>query len=457
MSLASIQKIESNLKDRIHQAIEKAKREGISQVEIYGAYGESIEGSIEKNDVNTFASNEETNFGIRVIESGKEGFVTTNDVDTLDQSIRDALALAKSSPSSDPDRELPEFLSLEPMPIEYYDETDELDEGFIADEIQNILNIRKTEYPYISLDNASVSVSRGFRIILSSKGIYASEFGNGIDSSFFGMALEKEKVSSFDYDSAEGDVLADYKKDFRFKFDRFAKSLFDSLHAVNIPSKSVNIYLPPRSVFPFFLGMLFSQLNGYALRMGKSKFKDSLGKQVASQLLTIQDLPRMFGRKNSTWFDREGQPTSDKTVLENGVLKTFYYNHYEAKKAGLQHSNGSAVGGSGSLPGAGPKQIQVVKGTTPLSHFFEKEPALLVHRFSGTSDAISGDFSGVVKGGYLIENGNRTPVKEVQVRGNFFETLNKIASISSETEILNRSSEIPHVLLSNFSVIGKDE
>ncbi len=56
-------------------------------------------------------------------------------------------------------------------------------------------------------------------------------------------------------------------------------------------------------------------------------------------------------------------------------------------------------------------------------------------RFSGWPQAVSGDFSGAVKGGFLIENGEVVrPVKETLIAGNIIELLEKISGASREVE-----------------------
>lgn len=83
-----------------------------------------------------------------------------------------------------------------------------------------------------------------------------------------------------------------------------------------------------------------------------------------------------------------------------------------------------------------------------------KDKVLFVNRLSGTSDGPSGDFSGVIKGSHLLENGVKTPVKEVQVVGNVYEALNQIVSISKEGELLGESYWAPYMLLEGFTITG---
>lgn len=81
--------------------------------------------------------------------------------------------------------------------------------------------------------------------------------------------------------------------------------------------------------------------------------------------------------------------------------------------------------------------------------------AIWVNRFSGTNNGSSGDFSGVIKGGFLLENGNKIPVKEIQIAGNLYEILNQqIVAISKERELLGKSTWAPAFLLDGMSITG---
>ena len=52
------------------------------------------------------------------------------------------------------------------------------------------------------------------------------------------------------------------------------------------------------------------------------------------------------------------------------------------------------------------------------------DKGIMINRFSGNVNPVNGDFSGVVKGGQYIRNGNiEYAVKEVMVAGNVFDAL----------------------------------
>ena len=84
----------------------------------------------------------------------------------------------------------------------------------------------------------------------------------------------------------------------------------------------------------------------------------------------------------------------------------------------------------------------------------EIRKGVIINRFSGNVNPVNGDFSGVVKGGHLIENGNITcPVKEVMVAGNIFDSLMNISALSRERKKIF-DSFLPYISIENISFTG---
>ena len=82
----------------------------------------------------------------------------------------------------------------------------------------------------------------------------------------------------------------------------------------------------------------------------------------------------------------------------------------------------------------------------------EIDKGILLSRFSGGSPSDNGDFSGVAKNSYYIENGEiKYPISETMISGNICEMLNNIKDISKET-INDGSSIYPWVQFSGLTI-----
>ena len=80
---------------------------------------------------------------------------------------------------------------------------------------------------------------------------------------------------------------------------------------------------------------------------------------------------------------------------------------------------------------------------------------LLVSRFSGNADPISGDFSGVAKAAYLIKDGKiERAVAGTLIAGNVFEALKTLSGISREQESVFNYT-LPYLRLEGISITAE--
>ena len=185
---------------------------------------------------------------------------------------------------------------------------------------------------------------------------------------------------------------------------------------------------------------------------------DKLGEGVAPGVRVVDD-PGDLEAAGACAFDREGQPTQRRSLVEDGVLTTFLHNAYTAAVGG-HASTGHASGGARSTPGIGAHALDVapVSDGAPAA-----EAAALaalgtgryVQRLSGSVDAASGDFSGAAKSARWVENGQvGGAVQEVMLSGNAFDLLAAGPTLTRERVRLGGSSRLPWALFDGVSVTG---
>jgi TldD protein len=81
-------------------------------------------------------------------------------------------------------------------------------------------------------------------------------------------------------------------------------------------------------------------LEADAIQDGSSPhFANKVGKVVAGENITVLDDPTRPGQRGSFIFDDEGTPAQRTVLIENGVLRTYLYDHRSAKR-GDGPSNG---------------------------------------------------------------------------------------------------------------------
>ena len=191
------------------------------------------------------------------------------------------------------------------------------------------------------------------------------------------------------------------------------------------------------------IGSLISAVSGGNLYRKSSFLLDSMHKQVAAQLLNIEELPHLKKGVASSSFDSEGVATTSRKLVQNGVLNGYVLGSYSARKLGLQ-STGNA-GGSHNLTvestGENFEQLLQKMGT-----------GLLVTEVLGHGlNMVTGDYSRGAAG-YWVQNGVIAhPVEEITIAGNMKDMLMHIIAIGNDI-IPHSSKQVGSVLIENMMV-----
>jgi len=172
------------------------------------------------------------------------------------------------------------------------------------------------------------------------------------------------------------------------------------------------------------ISSLISAVSGGSLYRKSSFLLDSLGKQIASPMLIIDELPHIKKGIASSAFDSEGVATKSRKLVENGVLQGYVLSSYSARKLGMQ-TTGNA-GGAHNL---------IVQHT---NHSFADllklmGTGLLVTEVLGHGlNMVTGDYSRGAAG-FWVQNGVIAyPVEEITIAGNMGEMLKQIVAIGSD-------------------------
>ncbi len=433
------------------EAVKRAKACGVDEAEAFVVHASGASVSLQKNDLHSASDEDETTVGVRVLKGGARGFATTNDLARLAETAEEAAAAARASPSDARDG----FAApspIDPLPGLADPALFGVDAAELVDVACEMLENARRRDPRVRVDSGGVQVERIRRAVVNSRGVRAAEEHAYAGGSLFGMAVDGDDVGSFD---ADGDVVrlaADFRTALSAAAERFVVKTTGALGARRAESFRGTVVFSPEAVAEFVLGNLCAVLSAKAVRNKKSPFGGRIGEQIADPRFHLVDDPRRPDLVSSVAFDREGVPTRRAVLIENGVLKTFLYDTYEARSAGVV-STGHARGGASATPSIGPHNLALTPGSTSLASLCAgADRAILVSRFSGSTNAATGEFSGVVKGGFLIKSGVRGPVKEVQIAGNLYDLLKRISGISAETRLIDGSTRVPAVRFEDVSV-----
>ncbi len=432
-------------------AVGRARRLGADQVEVFATAQRSAQVGLQKDDIHTASTEEETTFGVRVFRAGSLGFATVNGREHLDEACREALALASAAPA-DPRNGLAEPCEVPPFERSPDPQIEALDVARLVEHAADLLARIRERDARVRVDSGGVSAQRTARAIASSAGVALCGESAYASADVFGMAVDGSDVGSFDVESVALLRAAELGGQIAAMAERFVEKCVGALGARKAESFRGSVVLSPEVVASFVLGNLFGVLSGKAVRTGRSPLAARVDQKVADASFTLTEDGRLPEGVGSAAFDREGTPTRRNVLIEAGVLRGFLYDVYEARAAGVAPT-GNARGGAASLPVIAPCNVLLEPGATPYATLCrEPERAVLVNRFSGSSNPITGEFSGVVKGGFLLRAGERIPIRETLIAGNLYDLLGALSGVSKEVHRLRGSFFVPALRVENISV-----
>ncbi len=426
--------------------------------EVYASHSETLRVVFENTDFSVTSDSTTTLYGIRVIAGGRPGFVTTNapGIESLKRAAAEAMAIARLSPAS----EFHQIARPGPGNGEHFRLVDPalLDFGIEAATDWTDRVVRQaTRDARVTIDRAEFSRAIGCSAIVNSNGVRYSRERTLADWYVMGMARTEQEVTSIDYDGGSTGQAGLIAEQLERSVDRFVDSVLGQLGGGTGESYHGPVLLHPQAVADLLGGVVAANCNGRQHQDGISPWKNLVGEIVAAEELRIREDPLDRSRAH-TWrpFDREGVRTAAHDLILAGRLRHIGFDCFTAQRGGLDPT-GNATGSARSLPGIGFGPLSVDWRGQSASHDAGVEQefgsGLLLKRFSGNRDSVSGTFSGVAKNGHWIKNGKKDrPVREVMVAGNLFDLLRQIRFGGAQLHELAGGSRAPYLVVDGISV-----
>lgn len=218
------------------------------------------------------------------------------------------------------------------------------------------------------------------------------------------------------------------------------------------------VVFTPLGVASALLSPIMVAFSGKTVLEGASPLKGRQGERLLDKGLSLWDDATLNHAVRSCPFDDEGVPTRRVPLVEEGVLKSFFYDLQTAAMAGTE-STGNGRRDGGRVPT--PAMSSLVVGTGDVS--FESmvkdmREGLIVEYVigAGQDNVLSGDFGGNVLLGYKVENGEVVGrVKDTMIAGNVFEVLEELLGIGRESRWAHGIVNTPPLYCPRVSVSTK--
>ena len=442
----------------LEQIINKAQKMGAREVELY--YETSTDNDLEiyQGEVESLESAHSKGLGIRSFVDNKMGFAYTSDFteQAITEAIKDSIDNAEIT-SSDENLVLPEKSEYQKLDI--YNPA--LEEAKIEDKIDLALKMEETALEYDEKIDSVVEVNysdNSTKIeILNSKGVSGSYQSNFCYAYLYVIA-KSETDNQTGLALTYGKDLAELTPD--KTANEAAENAIRLLDASSLKSQKAEVVLKPE-VASTFLSLLGGAVSAQAVQKGRSVFADKLGEQIAADNVNIVDNPLLAEGIDNYPFDGEGVPAQKTEVVVNGVLKSYLYDSYTAKKAGEKSTGNAQRGGYRGIPDVGTSNFYLMPGDKSKEEIINGvKKGLYVHKVSGFhsgANPISGDFSVAASGEWIEDGEIKGAVSDVTIAGNIIDLLQGIVEIGDELEFnpITGSYASPIFKVDQLSISGE--
>lgn len=383
-----------------------------------------------------------TSINMKAVKNQKKGTVSINKAEKadIDEAVKACLTAAEASVTDEAEgiSELIENKS-------FISGDRECDKEKLYFRITELIDTVAQKYPQITLDDIIGEFECGESVFMNSNGVeFTDNFGSYAASVTF-SAHEGEKGSSCNY---YGFRLDNLNKPFieNGLTDSLLEQITRSIDTVPVQGKfNGTVVFTPASVQDMLGAIIGNFLTDGSLIDGTSIWKNKLGEKVASGKFTLRIDPLAEGIvKGGNRITGDGYFIEPLDIIVNGKLVNYLLSRYGSAKTGLKRT--FATGNFIYIEPGEDSYEDMLSGI---------KRGLMIGRLSGGSPAANGEFSGVAKNSFIINDGKLgEAVSETMISLNFAEAVKNITAISKET-VNDGTGAMPWVSVSDVTISGK--
>jgi len=439
-------------------AVNQSLKKGASEAEAYVYEGQATNIGIELGQISKTNRIIDRGLGIRLVANKAVGFAYTNVIDDtseVDNIIVRALSAARASK---PD---PDWKSL-PGRKAYASPEKTFDDKIVELGSEELVNVAST-----MLDAAGQVDKRVFPVeggvggayisnaVANSNGVSGFDKGTIVECSIATLAREGNSVTPVCF---EFNASRSYEVDPVWVGKEAANLAVSALKTKSVETKSTTLILTQFALQDLFAYTLINAVKADSVQRNQSPFKGKINEKVASENLTVYDDGLLSGGLHTSPFDGEGVPHQKTAVIEKGILRSFLYDSYSAKKEGKESTGNAERAGYLSTPSIEPTNFHVLPGNKKSDEMLnEVDDGLIIYYLQGahSSNPVSGEFSVVASPAWKIRKGEITHCSRgVMLAGNIFELLKNVSLIGDNERQIGQLIS-PWIQVENVRVIGK--
>ena len=229
--------------------------------------------------------------------------------------------------------------------------------------------------------------------------------------------------------------------------ERLLANLRNSQRIVSAPvGNDIPVVFTPPGFAGSLLPPLLSGFSGTNVATGSSPLIDRWGEMAFDDRVTIYDDPLRSFTSGTRSTDDEGVAARRIDFITDGVIGSPFLDLQTAAKCEME-SNGCGLRGLSTTPSPATSFVSMMPGdTAPDAMIGDVERGIVVQQLlgAGQGNQLGGEFRANLSLGFLIESGEIAGrVKDTMISGNVYEVLNRVDAISSDTQLVWGSRELP--------------
>lgn len=428
-------------KELVIYGLDSLKKAGAQKSQCTFSKSEKYEMNVDAGEMSLIRTTYDYRMDFTAINNNKKGSMVMNRVDrhSIQEAVKEVLELAAAS-EPDPANDISE----KQEPEEYNSGSIEPDRELMYERLKEFISDVKAEYPKITVRNVYFDFTRQTTHLLNSNGADLKSSKGIYNFSLIISAQEGDKTSSFNY-SGFSTMNLERKLIDCGSIRTLLEQSENQVETKNLAGKfNGSIIITPDCLEGFISTLVDSFLRDASLISGTSIYRNKLNCLIANPKLSLHSKPMSEEIPDGYFITADGYKAQNSTIIDKGVLSSFVLSLYGANKTGTKR----AVNSGGAYV--------VDPGDKSLSEMIRSvDRGLLLCRFSGGRPSQNGDFSGIAKNSYYIEDGKiRYPISETMISGNIASMLQNISDISKE-RISFGHAVLPWILASDITIIGK--
>ncbi|MHA1256891.1 MAG: TldD/PmbA family protein [Promethearchaeota archaeon] len=427
--------------------------------EIFIGKSEYLNIEVEENSVKYSETGRNHGISIRIYQTnGSMGFAFTNNLNrnVVEKIVKNAIKMMHVGTPDPNFKNLPEKLKSYTKVEDLYDKS--IRNLSIEDAIEQVKGLIKvcTEDDQAISQSGDFTANSNFSYILNSNGVEVSgdETYFNASSNIIVKDINNGEISN-GYESQMKRKLVDI--DGTKTAEEALKNAKRNLHRKKIKTKKMQVILSPKGTINLILNPIASAINAEAYQYKRSFLVGKRGKKIGSDLISIDDDALIKGRVGSNIFDGEGFPCNNKRIIDCGhfLQSGLLHNSYTAGKEGIESTGNASRRSFSSIPSIGISNLILQPGTTQKDELIQSvKEGILLNSTADSPNIATGDFSGLISQGNLIQNGEiKHALNETMFGINLLDLFKSITSISKEYKIYGPYSA-PYVKIDNVQIIG---